>query len=237
MKPQDLADGLQSFPPDGALAIVLSRNEIASLCFKAARGAGMSWGLAEEAGQAAAWLSARGLPGAQELAAHLGFAEGLPWQDVCPQVSLDKWRSASGQAMCPIAFGTTVCDYAPLPERPLSGDGICSGPISHPLLVLPFLSTAAVTLKSSIRLVWTAGEVVLTGSGGITGNALQLVGITAEEFVIHETMTANGKPVQGTMAPLKQDTVDILNRFALRTTVPPSDISRAGAGAGTSDND
>ena len=34
----------------------LSCNEAASLCMKAARGAGMSWGMAEEAGFAAAWL-------------------------------------------------------------------------------------------------------------------------------------------------------------------------------------
>ena len=33
-----------------------SLNEIESLCKKAARGAGMSWGLAEEAGKAAKWL-------------------------------------------------------------------------------------------------------------------------------------------------------------------------------------
>ena len=39
----------------------LSCNEAASLCMKAARGAGMSWGMAEEAGFAAAWLVSHGI--------------------------------------------------------------------------------------------------------------------------------------------------------------------------------
>ena len=34
-------------------AVILSQNETESLCMKAARGAGFSWGLAEEAGIAA----------------------------------------------------------------------------------------------------------------------------------------------------------------------------------------
>ena len=45
-----------------------SLNEIESLCKKAARGAGLSWGLAEEAGKAARWLSAHGLDGPGVLA-------------------------------------------------------------------------------------------------------------------------------------------------------------------------
>ena len=44
-----------------------SLNEIDSLCQKAARGAGLDWGLAEEAGFAAAWLAARGADGAAAL--------------------------------------------------------------------------------------------------------------------------------------------------------------------------
>ena len=49
-----------------------SLNEIETLSRKAARGAGLSWGLAEEAGKATRWLAAAGLPGPQVLAATPG---------------------------------------------------------------------------------------------------------------------------------------------------------------------
>ncbi len=45
-----------------------SLNEIEGLARKAARGSGLSWGLAEEAGKATRWLCAAGLPGADALA-------------------------------------------------------------------------------------------------------------------------------------------------------------------------
>ena len=44
--------------------IDLAHSELNGLVTKAARGAGLSWGLAEEAGWAAEWLSRRGLPAA-----------------------------------------------------------------------------------------------------------------------------------------------------------------------------
>ncbi|MEF9603350.1 DUF3726 domain-containing protein, partial [Paracoccus sp. PXZ] len=47
--------------------MLLSRNETEALCLKAARGAGMSWGLAEEAAFAAGWLGAHGIDGAGAL--------------------------------------------------------------------------------------------------------------------------------------------------------------------------
>ncbi len=44
--------------------VKLSLGEVEGLCKKAARGAGLPWGLAEEAGFAARWLSAHGFDGA-----------------------------------------------------------------------------------------------------------------------------------------------------------------------------
>ena len=43
--------------------MTFSLNEIEAIGKRAARGAGLPWGLAEEAGKAARWLTARGLPG------------------------------------------------------------------------------------------------------------------------------------------------------------------------------
>ena len=52
--------------------IVLSLNEAETLATKAARGAGLSWGEAEDLGRGARWLAARGLDWAGPL---LGLAE------------------------------------------------------------------------------------------------------------------------------------------------------------------
>src|SRR4029078_635119 len=53
----------------GAAGMIVSRNEIESLALKAARGAGMSWGLAEEASVGAGWLADSALPWAGTLTA------------------------------------------------------------------------------------------------------------------------------------------------------------------------
>ena len=45
-----------------------SLGEIRALAIKAARGAGMPWGMAEEAGFASHWLLQQGLPGTELLA-------------------------------------------------------------------------------------------------------------------------------------------------------------------------
>ncbi|WP_425041115.1 DUF3726 domain-containing protein [Primorskyibacter sp. S187A] len=118
----------------------LSCNEAASLCMKAARGAGMTWGLAEEAGFAAAWLVAHGLDGPSYLRAHLERADGKDWQDLCPTVVPGSWQNAKGYTACPIILGATMCDYAGLPEGPVAGARIALGPVSAPILLLPFLA-------------------------------------------------------------------------------------------------
>ena len=49
-----------------------SLGETSALALKATRGAGLSWGLAEEAAGAVAWLHERGLPGVAALCSYLG---------------------------------------------------------------------------------------------------------------------------------------------------------------------
>ena len=50
-----------------------SLGETGALALKAARGAGMTWGLAEEASEAVVWLQARGLPGVSALCRYLSW--------------------------------------------------------------------------------------------------------------------------------------------------------------------
>lgn len=98
--------------------IELSNGEWRALVVKAARGTGMGWGMAEEAGWAAEWLARRGLPAAEWVADWLAPADGT----------------------CPIAFGTRLADAFPAPgqDLPALPDGLRA-----PGLVLPFLNRAA----------------------------------------------------------------------------------------------
>lgn len=217
--------------------LVMSRNEIAALCFKAARGAGMSWGLAEEAGRAAAWLAQRGLNGPRNLALHLEVAANRSWLDICPYVQAADWRARSETPLCPIALGATLNDFALLPETPLGSSGIKTGAVSRPVLVLPFLAGIAETTGSDVRVSWPGGDASVGRDGSVHGSVQDLADET--QLPLHIQM---GQPRKGTahavfMAPVSSNTLEQLNVFAMKTTVPPSDRSREDAGSGTTDND
>ncbi len=65
--------------------MICSLNEIEALARKAARGGGMSWGLAEEAGKAVRWLSDNGFPGPWLLSKLLLQNDGKPYSELALQ--------------------------------------------------------------------------------------------------------------------------------------------------------
>lgn len=224
-------------PAPCASGLILSRSEIEALCAKASRGAGMAWGLAEEAGFAAGWLSVRGVDGPGALADHLAWAEGQTWDAVCPEVAPGCWTARAAGTMCPVALGATLCDFAALPQAALDGDGLSVGPVSRPVILLPFLAAIAKRLDHTVEVRWSGGRLAVTAIGGMTGALTDLVSRDAELLALH---LATGDPApapSGRRARCSPDTFDRLTALALKTTVPPSAASRAGAGAGTSDND
>ena len=84
-----------------------SLNEIEALSKKAARGAGLSWGMSEEAAKATRWLVSHGLPAARLLADLLNQTDRVDRGGLAP-VSFDGvWQAKSGQ-LCPLASGAAV---------------------------------------------------------------------------------------------------------------------------------
>lgn len=221
---------------DGASAS-LSRNEVASLCMKASRGAGMSWGLAEEAGFAAAWLVQHGINGPRHLYAHLDQAQGRPWSDLCPTVTPGAWQAPVGRALCPIALGATLCDYAGLPEGIKAGSSLKIGKVDRPILLIPFLAAIALSQNILFDIAWAGGLVHLDGGS----EALLKAEAALDAKQIPITLTAGfGNPQvasAGKVPSIPADVISALNTLAMRTTVPSSESSRAGAGSTTSDND
>ncbi|MBR70973.1 MAG: hypothetical protein CMN51_08210 [SAR116 cluster bacterium] len=65
-----------------------SLGETAALALKAARGAGMSWGLAEETAASVVWLHSRGLPGISALCSYLGQYLGQDLGQAAPRRAL-----------------------------------------------------------------------------------------------------------------------------------------------------
>ena len=221
---------------DGASAS-LSRNEVASLCMKAARGAGMSGGLAEEAGFAAAWLVQYGINGPSHLYAHLDQAQGRPWSDLCPTVTPGAWQAPLGRTLCPIALGATLCDYAGLPEGIQVGSSLKIGKVDHPILLIPFLAAIAVSQNILFDIAWAGGAADL--DGGSEAFLKAAAALDGQQVPI--TLTASfGKPQAasaGKLPSISADVISALNTLAMRTTVPSSESSRAGAGSTSSDND
>lgn len=213
---------------------VMSRNEIETLCAKAARGAGLSWGHAEEAGFAAGWLHSQGIDGAAALLAHLQSAAGKAWTDVCPRVGVGKWKAPRRDPICPIALGAALSDHCELPEGDLNRE-LTTGPVDHPVLVIPFLSRIAALLGGAVRVRFDGGEVGV-GPDRVSGDTDRLSTLPSAALMMSQSAHSPG----GSPSPnyrCARATFQALANLALQTTVPPSDRSRADAGAGTSDND
>jgi len=91
-----------------------SLGEIRALSIKAAKGAGFTWGQAEEAGFAVQWLEARCAPGVEALAQYLS--------------------TAMATNSCPIITGCAISDAGQLENH--LGIEICQA-----LLLAPFISS------------------------------------------------------------------------------------------------
>ncbi|WP_168771121.1 DUF3726 domain-containing protein [Palleronia sediminis] len=217
----------------------LSRNEVASLCTKAARGAGMSWGMAEEAGFAAAWLVSHGVDGPGYLSAHLEQADGMAWSELCPTPTPGKWRNADGRTLCPIILGATICDHADLPQGAAAGRRIEFGPVGMPILLVPFLAYLAQARGLAIALSWPGGMARIGAGGTELSAAAALLGCKTLDLTLDAEPAAPGRPSAAPIpnAHTAAETIAILNAFAMRTTVPASEASRAGAGSALGDND
>jgi hypothetical protein len=222
------------FTPPATGSARLSCNEAEMLCLKAARGAGMSWGLAEEAGFAARWLYARGLDGPAVLLAHLDWADGRPWDAVRPVAAGNLWTQDGG-LLCPIALGTAISDFAALGR---AGNDAIAGPVHRPVLVLPFLHALARASGSTMALAWAGHRVTVGPEGEIGGDIALLSAVECAELEISAGAKAAAEPRRpDRAAPLSAQTLSRLDDFAMRTTVPASASSRADAGSAAGDND
>lgn len=208
-----------------------SLNEIEALSRKATRGAGYSWGLAEEAGRAVRWLEVRSLPGAAALVGHLRAMDGQALNALTPD--LETW-AAPGGAACPILAGTMLADG-------LAGgdtDELDLPAVNAPLLLLPFLSWMAEAQDRAVALD-LADTAIALGPDGMLYASGTITAPGAGPVTLQFGASPLGAPItEGLRSACDAAIVAALNTFAHRTYAPATEESRlAGAGAGLSDND
>lgn len=223
--------------PAGKGDVTLSCNEIEVLCFKAARGAGMSWGLAEETGYAAGWLASHGIPWPSAMLSILENFNGADWREIRPVRTSGNWQAHGENGLCPIALGAALSDFAGLDDGGAGGGAIIAGPVGQPVAALPFLSAMAARLDKSVAAAWDRGQVVLGPEGSVSGEPEALADLDSTTLQI-STEDGQVEPGHGVANfNIDRATLVRLNALAMRTTVPASEQSRADAGASTGDND
>lgn len=202
-----------------------SLGEIQSLAIKACRGAGLDWGIAEEAGFAIRWLESIGLPGTATLHSYLDSRHSTP--------------AADKRAACPLLAGTELLDH----QR---SHPIDLGLISHPLLLVPFLAAYA---EMPCQLTWQNSQ----SDNSVAANATihiarRMVGTfpANEKSVViaafcHTQYSSNAEWISASTTRVddsNENAVRGLTNWARKTYAPMTEQSRlTGAGAGVSDND
>lgn len=208
-----------------------SLNETEALCRKAARGAGLAWGLAEEAGKTARWLATHDLPGPALLGVLLAQNDGLPYENLAPLTVDERWRAPAG-CLCPLITGAALADRAATFD---AGQVIEFVALSYPLLLLPQAGVVAARLGMAVELRWAGAR--------LTVNARQGLAVVAEAGALAlgqaDVRCAVGVADEECQPPIhrpivmEREVVQQLELLAGRTYAPSSEASRLlGAGAG-----
>lgn len=208
-------------------------NEVEAMAKKAARGAGHSWGISEEAGKATRRLCAWGLDGCAVLATALEAIDECDLARRAPTALIGEWTAKDGE-FCPLLAGAALSDAAAL----WKADGLCLQNVVAPTLLLPFAAMAAHALGVPVTVRWDGVEATTDGdslalNGGGTALTATAARVTVSAGDTHPTPCAPAHRA----TPRPEDWA-ALGEFAQRTYAPATEASRLkGAGAGLSDND
>ena len=149
------------------MMIDASLNEVDGMAAKAARGAGLAWGLAEETGRAARWLAACGIDWAPSLVALLGQHADLAAPVTCPPGPL--------QAASPDSLLSPLLTGAYLDDLGASAGDLILQATAFPLWLVPFAASAASKIEAVVVIGW--GDLSITVwpfSGELAGDVAAL---------------------------------------------------------------
>lgn len=224
-----------------------SIGEVDSLVLKACRGAGYSWGLAQEAGNAAAWMAMQGMPSLDEFALLVQKIDKMTVNELTPvniglsagDTNIQHW-SAPARGVCPVLAGLAFA------ESDLSQvdwvAGVVMENILQPLVLTHFVARAADQLTLNLVVTIGATEIVCgEQQARFVADRVDQPGFAGpEQSDVIIRRSARGQQA-GTIyqrASGLESGMEVLQHYAHRTYVPASEDSRnSGAGAGILDND
>lgn len=211
--------------------------EIDALSRKACRGAGYSWGLAEDAGKAIRWLTAYGLPGAETLAEFLPLIQS-DFTAYVPELK-DTLSNNKSNQLCPIYCGAIINDqgHLLLENRTLTFESMM-----FPLLSLGQAAKISEAYEMPIGVSFGGANIVCTRESiKVIGNVdwrMQKTNVTCQKTDADSISYSEQLFPSPLSRDVSADAIKVLESFAHKTYAPATEASRiAGAGAGLSDND
>ena len=238
-----------------------SLNEIQSLAVKATRGAGLSWGIADDAGWAVRWLEFHGVSGLACLDHALSSLEGRKWTDSFPVPEGECWRAREGE-MDGLLAGITVADraWADLERAPVdptapvdstarrlqktlqpgTNDGRLElKEVRGPVLMIPFLANFSYFTCLKMQVSCAAlRKPVRIADGVVSGNCRELADIPLAHSLEVQHLPSAATPrrlrhLHGSI-PVDDEVYSRLMPLAHKTYVPESAESQT-HGAGGAD--
>ncbi len=212
--------------------MIVSLNEVESLVLKACRGCGTSWGIAEDAAQAARWLAANGIGWEKPLLEVLRQQSALSR----PSLIADALKPVGAGLLCPLHTGAALSDLAGLHPH------LTIEPTGAPIWLLPFAGCLA-RGGHHVVVSWSDGAIHLPLNAADAEDIAAFQQLTPQPITVTVTVVTTAPPARPATALAQGVTVDAeawqaLDLLAAKTYVPASLQSRlAGAGAGLSDND
>jgi hypothetical protein len=208
--------------------VILSLNEIETTVRRAATGAGWPYGLAEDAGRAAAWLAARGLDGVGSALASL---EAGP-APVAAERTAGGWILQGARS---VAAGPSCFDLLQAGAR---GTSVILEDIDQPLMLVGLGGVAAAERGCAYRLESGAGFHADIGGDAVTPTG-PVPGPGATLRAVRSAEAPDARPSEPVPGVEIDDALWArVKALAAKSYVPATEQSRArGAGAGEIDND
>jgi|TARA_B100002051_G_scaffold157890_1_gene149320 hypothetical protein len=142
-------------------------SEIDTTSKRATRGAGFSWGIAEEVGKNMRLLELYGLPGIKNLNKFLKDYKEKQFQKI---TLISETNYASKNPFCPITLGTNFIDQVNLLDKKVN---IQISNLAFPILFIPFVSRASEIVGKKIFLKVDDKEFLFNLNQSIYSNYLK----------------------------------------------------------------
>ena len=199
-------------------------SEIDTTSKRAAKGAGFSWGIAEEVGKNMRLLELFGLPGIKNLNQFLKDYKEKQFQKV---TLISDTNNANKYPYCPIILGVNFIDQVNLLDKKIN---IQISNVAFPLLFLPFVSRASEMIGKRIFLKIEEKEFLLNLNQSIYSNYLK-------NEILKVCNTINISFIENSNS-FNENEWKELYKLSEDTFVEETEsLKISGAGAGLTDND